>query len=400
MTVDPASGTRCSTARAYLHPALAEARAGRRRLALHSRTLVRRVLFEGGAGARTGGTASTAAGLAPRAVGVECEDLATGEIFELRASKEVVLSLGAVGSPQTLMLSGVGDATELRAAGLGADALVLHSPRVGRNLQDHYEVYLQYLCTQPVSLFPVAQWSLRHAHTRVRVGLEWFLRGTGVCASNQFETGAFFRSAAGVRHPDVQVHFIPGAVLGQLEFLPHHAFQLHVGTLRPTSRGQLRLSSADPKAEPLIDPNFLATEEDRRDMRNAVRLSDEVVQTPAFAPFRGERLAPSPGVITGSIAASSDEALDAWIRSSGHSAYHLSCTCAMGQVVDARGRVMGAQGLRVVDASIMPSMTSGNLNAPTIMLAEKLADDILGKQPLAREEEPYFVHPRWQTEQR
>ena len=217
-----------------------------------------------------------------------------------------------------------------------------------------------------------------------------------MCGSNLFESGAFYRSRAGIEHPDVQLHFIPGAVEGQLDFLPHHAFQLHVGTLRPSSRGTLRLRSADPSDEPLIDPNFFAEKEDVVDMRNALRLADELVHTDSFAPYRGDRLGPAPG-----LDLEDDDAVDAWIRASGHSAYHLSCTCAMGSVVDTEGRVMGTEGLRVVDSSIMPSMTSGNLNAPTIMLAEKCADAILGVPPLPREEDAaWFTHDDWRNEQR
>jgi choline dehydrogenase len=292
-----------------------------------------------------------------------------------------------------LNLSGIGDSEELKMVGI--DDIVHHNDQVGANLQDHLEVYLQYLCKLPVSLYPVAAWTVRHFHERVMVGLEWFLRGTGICASNQFETGAFIRTDAGIKHPDIQYHFIPGAVLGQLDFLPHHAFQIHVGTLRPTSRGSIRLKSADPKDAPLIDPNFLATDQDVADMRKAVKLADEIIQQPAFAPYKGERLAPSPD-----IGMMDDDAIDEWVRSSSHSAYHLSCTCAIGRVVDAEGRVMGVDALRVVDASIMPSMTSGNLNAPTIMLAEKMADHILGDKPLEPEVESYFVDELYESKQR
>ncbi len=376
MTVDPSSGTRCSAAAAYLHPAL---KSPKHKVDLFSRTLARRVIFD---------TESKK----PRAIGVECEDLDSGEIFELHAEKEVILSLGAVGSPQLLNLSGVGDTEKLGKVGI--TDVVHHNDQVGANLQDHLEVYLQYLCTQPVSMYPEAIWTLQYLHRRVKVGLEWFLRGTGLCASNLFETGAFIRSDAGIEHPDIQYHFIPAAVLGQLDVLPHHAFQIHVGTLRPTSRGSVDLASADPKDAPLIDPNFLNTEKDIADMRKAVRLADEIIQQPAFQSYKGARLAPGP-----ELDLENDDAVDAWVRSSSHSAYHLSCTCAMGKVVDTSGRVFGVDSLRVVDASIMPSMTSGNLNSPTIMLAEKLADNILGKEPL-RNEQPFFVHPEWETKQR
>mmetsp|Transcript_433 Transcript_433/g.566 ORF Transcript_433/g.566 Transcript_433/m.566 type:complete len:487 (+) Transcript_433:2944-4404(+) len=379
MTIDSKSGQRCSAAAAYLHPAINNPAA---KLDIHSTTLMRKVVFD-----------KEDSGKKPRAIGVECEDLSTGEIFELHAEKEVILSLGAVGSPQALMLSGIGDTEKLQKKGI-AD-IVHHNPQVGANLQDHLEVYLQYLCTQPVSLYPVAAWTVRHFHERVAAGVEWFIRGTGICASNQFETGAFIRTDAGVEHPDIQYHFIPGCVVGQLDFLPHHGFQIHVGTLRPTSRGSIELDSNDPKQAPLIDPNFLGTEKDMEDMRKAVRLADEVIQQPAFAAYKGDRLAPEPQIDV----ATNDDAIDDWIRNSSHSAYHLSCTCAIGRVVDENGSVDGVDSLRVVDASIMPSMTSGNLNAPTIMLAEKLSDNILGKS-LPAEHEPWYVAKDWQTKQR
>jgi len=378
MTIDKKSGVRCSAATAYLHPAMNDPK---RDLEVKTSTLCRRVIFEQG-----------------RAVGIECEDTTTGEVFEMRAKKEVILSLGAVGSPHLLMLSGVGDQKELQKHGIHHN--VLHNPHVGANLQDHLEVYLQYLSKLPVSLYPVAAWTIRHLHKRVAVGAQWFLNGSGIGASNQFETGAFFRSDAGIKHPDVQIHFIPGCVVGQLDFLPQHGFQLHVGTLRPTSRGSITLASSNPKIAPIIDPQFLTTEKDIRDMRNAVRLSDELVQQPAFAKYKSDRFAPSHKQVSSDIARASDEEIDSWVRSSSHSAYHLSCTCAMGKVVNEEGLVTGLQGLRVVDASIMPSMTSGNLNAPTIMLAEKIADAIQGVQLPPQENAPYYVDEQWETKQR
>jgi len=295
MTIGP-DGTRWSAAKAYLRTA------PRDRLTVVTKRTVKRVALDG-----------------KRAIGVVLDDDSV-----LRADREVVLCAGAFGSPQLLMLSGIGPGGHLKEAGVG-DAVV-DNAGVGANLQDHLEVYLQYKCTQPVTLYPVGNWTLRYLHRRVAVGLEWFARGTGLGASNQFETGGFVRSRAGVRHPDVQYHFIPGAVLGQLEFLPLHAFQVHVGTLRPTSRGSVRLASLDPKASLRIDPNFLGTEEDVRDMRAAARLADEVVQQAAFAPFRGERIRPSAAEV-GSIQ-SDDVALDAWLKASSHSAYHVRCAPA------------------------------------------------------------------------
>lgn len=364
MTISP-NGVRCSTAQAYLHPAL---RQRGDQIEVMTSTDVARVMFDS----------------SKRAVGVE---LAGGKGV-LKCDREVILCAGAVGSPQLLMQSGIGDEAHL-VNDLGMERALVHNPHVGANLQDHLEVYLQYKCLKPVTLYPVGNWTLRYLHRRVGVGLQWFLFGTGIGASNQFEIGAFIKTkeqdgegeggARRVSHPDIQYHFIPGAVLGQLEFLPYHAFQVHVGTLRPTSRGTLRLARNPDRDSyrPLIDPNFLATPEDREDMRIALRRAESIVHQPAFDEYRGERIRPAPIDVPGNLSEAPDEKLDEWIAAFSDSAYHLSCTCAMGKVVDPRGLVFGVSGLRVVDASIMPSMTSGNLNSPTIMIAEKLSDAIL-----------------------
>merc|ERR1712079_39508 len=201
----------------------------------------------------------------------------------------------------------------------------------------------------------------------------WFVLGRGMSATNHFEVGGFIRSAPGRQHPDVQYHFIPGCVVGQLEFLPEHGYQAHCGTMRPTSRGTIRLDTKDPRSPPLIDPNYLATQQDVEDQRNALRLTLEILEQQAFDNFRLKRFSPDEN-----LDIKSDAAVDEWIRRNSHSGYHLSCTAAMGRVVDSQGRLLGFDGLRIVDASIMPSMTSGNLNAPTIMLAEKIADAIRG----------------------
>ncbi|KAH9261592.1 hypothetical protein BASA81_000248 [Batrachochytrium salamandrivorans] len=352
MTIAP-NGVRCSASVAYLHSMPKEMST---RLQVVTERTVTKILFQDG----------------KRATGVLLDD---GQVLE--AESEVILSAGAVGSPQLLMLSGVGPKDHLKQVGI--QDVVLDNEHVGSNLQDHLEVYLQYKCKKPVTLFPIGNWSLRYLHRRIKVGLDWFLFGTGVAASNQFEMGAFVSTnQPGVLHPDIQYHFIPGAVLGQLEFLPYHAFQIHVGTLRPTSRGSLRLRTNNAMDAPLIDPNFLATERDMQDMRIATRLANELIHQPAFNDYYDGFIRPQQGFEV----LEDDTKLDEWIRASSHSAYHLSCTCAMGKVVDEHGLVYGLQGLRVVDASIMPSMTSGNLNAPTIMLAEKIADHICHRAPL------------------
>jgi len=361
---------------AYLHPALNDPDMASRLTVLTSQS-VQKIEMDG-----------------KKATGVVLGD---GSV--VRAESEVILSAGSIGSPQLLMLSGIGPSQHLKQVGIET---VVDSPKVGENLQDHLEVYLQYFCKLPVSLYPVGNWSARYLHRRVAVGFEWFVRGSGIAASNQFEMGGFVRTQAGVKHPDVQYHFIPGAVVGQMDFLPHHAFQVHVGTLRPTSRGTLRLQSNDPNAAPLIDPNFLATDRDMIDMRIATRLADEIVQQQPFEIYRGERLRPlvTKSPVNDTDILKDDVKLDEWIRNSSHSAYHPSCTCAIGQVVDANGKVFGTENLRVVDASIMPSMTSGNLNAPTIMIAEKIVDNIVGRKPLGKQNASYYIHPDWEAKQR
>lgn len=356
MNISP-DGKRCSTANAYLRPAL-----GRPNLTVKTRAFTRRVLFD-----KSNPT---------KAIGIEYDD-DLGHTRQILARKEVILSLGAIGSPHTLMHSGIGNADELSPQGI---SMRVHNPDVGSNLQDHTEVYLQYQCKEPITLHSIAEWHLGSAHKRVRAGLEWYFAGKGPCASNHFEIGGFIRSSARQTHPDIQFHFIPGAVEGQSKFQPQHAFQVHVGTLRPKSRGKLTLVSTDPYQPPLIDPNYYSEPSDLADMRTALRHAEEIVQQTPFHAYRGDRIAPGPLVNM-----ANDQAVDAWLLAATHSAYHLSCTCAMGRVTDCWGRVLGTQRLRVVDASIMPSLTSGNINAPTVMLAEKIADDIKGLPPLPKE---------------
>lgn len=297
----------------------------------------------------------------------------------LLAEKEVILCAGAVGSTQILQLSGIGNADELKELDIESK---VHLPDVGENLQDHLEFYLQYLCKRPVSLYPYAstfefsRYAFRQPWHAVAAGTEWLLKGTGVCASNHFEVGGFIRTKKEVPHPDVQFHFIPGCVVGQLDFLPQHGYQAHVGTMRPTSRGTIKIVSKDPKDAPKITPNFLTTEKDREDQRNAFRLGVEIMEQAAFTQEHKKEVYNFKHVNI-----DKDDEVDEWIKNESHSGYHLSCTNAMGKVVDPlSAAVYGTQGLRVIDASVMPSMTSGNLNAPTIMLAEKLSDAILGQE--------------------
>ena len=361
-------GRRWSAAMAYLRPARA-----RSNLTVEPGCLVTRVVFAG-----------------TRAVGVEY--LRDGRLVRIRARREVIVSGGAITSPQILLLSGIGDADALKQRGITPVADV---PGVGENLQDHIETYVQHACTQPITLH-----ATQNLPAKGRIGLEWLLFRTGLGATNHFEAGGFIRSQAGVRHPDLQYHFLPIAITYDgKETVDQHGFQAHVGPMRPTSRGSIRLASADPREPPRILFNYLATEGDRREFRDGVRLTREIFAQKAFDPFRGAELSPGPAV-------TSDAALDAHLRRKAESAYHPSCTCTMGAdddplaVVDGDLRVRGTEGLRVVDASVMPAVVSGNLNAPTIMIAEKAADLILGRPALPPSEVPVFVHPAWRTQQR
>jgi choline dehydrogenase len=361
-------GRRWSTARAYLRPALA-----RPNLTLRTGTLATRVRCEGW-----------------RAIGVE--HTADGRLREVRATREVILAGGAINSPQLLLLSGIGAADRLADFGI---PVVAHLPGVGHNLQDHIEIYVQHACTRPVSLY-----SAQKPWNKLKIGLEWLLLRRGIGASNQFEAGAFIRSAAGVEHPDLQYHFLPIAI-NYDGSNPHrgHGFQAHVGPMRPTSVGRVQLRSSDPREPPSILFNYMATEGDRREMRAAVRLTREIFSQAAFDPYRGAELAPGPEV-------RSDAAIDAFVRARAESAYHPCGSCKMGPesdrsaVVDGECRVHGIEGLRVVDAGVMPSIPSCNLNAPTIMLAEKAADLIRGRPPLEPLEAPVYIAPDWETRQR
>ncbi len=307
-----------------------------------------------------------------------------------RARREVILSGGAINSPQLLMLSGVGEADALRRLDL---PVIADLAGVGANLQDHIEIYVQHACTQPVSLY-----STQKPLAKLAVGLRWLLTSTGPGASNHFEAGGFIRSRAGVRHPDLQYHFLPiAADYDGKEKIDQHGFQAHVGPMRPTSSGSVRLRSSDPRQHPAIQFNYLQTEGDRAEMRAAVRLTREILAQHAFDPFRGRELRPGPDVVT-------DAQMDAFARARAESAYHPSCSCAMGSdsraVVDGELRVRGVEALRVVDASVMPAVVSGNLNAPTIMIAEKATDLIRARTPLEPMQVPVFEHPNYRTAQR
>jgi len=288
------------------------------------------------------------------------------------------------------MLSGIGPVEQLNEHGI---ELKHELPGVGQNLQDHLEIYLQMECTQPVSLF-----KYYNLVGKAITGAQWLFTRTGLGASNHFEAGGFIRSKKGVEHPDLQYHFFPMAVRydGQS---PNggHGFQAHVGSMRSQSKGWVRLSSSDYRDKPKIQFNYMSKDEDWEEFRAAVRLTREIFQQEAFKPFAGEELSPGADVQT-------DEQLDAYLKGAVESAYHPSCTCKMGSdemaVVDAECKVRGLNNLRIVDSSIMPSIVSGNLNAPTIMIAEKAADLIKGVDALPTSDAPVYLAENYQECQR
>ena len=290
------------------------------------------------------------------------------------------------------MLSGIGPAAELAALGL---PVVADRPGVGANLQDHLEVYVQMAARRPVSLYKY--WN---PLGKAWVGLRWLLTRGGPGASNQFESAAFIRSAAGVDYPDIQVHFLPIAVRYDGRAAAEgHGFQAHVGPMRSPARGRVRLRSADPAAPPSIRFNYMSDPSDWRDFRRAIRLVREVFAQDAFKPYVGAEIQPGADV-------QDDAALDAFIREHAESAYHPCGTCRMGRaddahaVVDEEARVIGVDGLRVADSSVFPRITNGNLNAPSIMVGEKVSDHILGRAPLPPENVQPWINPRWRNAQR
>ncbi|MBS7540162.1 choline dehydrogenase [Ancylobacter lacus] len=351
-------GVRWSTANAYLKPAL-----NRPNLKVETHARARRILMEG-----------------HRAVGVAYEQ--GGRTVEVRAVREVIVSSGPIASPQLLKLSGIGPAAELRDFGID---VVANRPGVGENLQDHLEFYFQQACTQPITLY-----SSMGLFARGQIGLRWLLRKDGLGATNHFETCGFIRSRPDVPYPDIQYHFLPLAVTYDGQGLAsEHGFQAHVGPMRTKSRGWVKLRSADFRDKPRVFFNYMSHEDDRIEMRACVRLTREIFAQKAFDPYRGREIQPGADV-------TSDEAIDRFVAEKAESAYHPSCSCKMGDpadpmaVVDPQARVIGVERLRVVDSSIMPSVTTGNLNAPTIMLAEKASDHILGRPLLAASNAPYL----------
>lgn len=358
-------GRRWSAATAYLRPA-------EKLGAQVIRAFARRVVMENG-----------------RATGVEVE--LNGRIEVLKARAEVIIAASALNSPKLLMLSGIGPAKHLAEHGID---VVADRAGVGQNLQDHLELYIQMAASQPVSLFKY--WNLLG---KAYVGARWLLFKDGPGASNQFESCAFIRSQAGVDYPDIQYHFIPIAVRYDGKAAAEgHGFQAHVGPMRSPSRGEVTLRSSDPKESPRIFFNYMSEEKDWEDFRRCIRLTREIFEQDAFKPFVKHEIQPGADVQT-------DDELDAFIREHAESAYHPCGTCRMGRaddpmaVVDPEGRVIGVEGLRVADSSIFPRITNGNLNGPSIMVGEKIADHVLGRRLASENAEPW-VHPEWKTAQR
>lgn len=360
-------GRRWSAANAYLKPALQ--RPGCEML----KALATRIVIEDG-----------------RAVGVEIERGGQRQI--VRARREVVIASSSINSPKLLMLSGIGPAAHLREHDIN---VVADRPGVGQNLQDHLELYLQMACLQPITLFKY--WNLPG---KAWVGARWLLTKKGPGASNQFESAAFIRSAAGVEYPDIQYHFLPIAVRydGQAA-AEGHGFQAHVGPMRSPSRGQVTLRSGNPHDAPRIVFNYMSHEKDWADFRQCIRLTREIFSQPAFREFAGKEIQPGVDV-------QSDEQLNDFIRDNVESAYHPCGTCKMGAtsdpmaVVDPECRVIGVDNLRVADSSIFPRITNGNLNGPSIMTGEKASDLLLGRRPLTRSNAVPWIHPQWQQSQR
>ncbi len=361
-------GRRWSAANAYLRPAQK-----RRNLRLETRALARRILVDG-----------------KRVTGIEYQQ--NGHTVTTLASKQVVLAASAINSPRLLQVSGIGNAEHLKSAGIEP---VHHLPGVGENLQDHLEIYMQVECLQPVSLN-------RHLGliSKGMIGLQWLLFKSGLGATNHFEACGFIRSKAGVEYPDIQYHFLPGAIrYDGKAAIRGDGFQVHVGPNRMKSRGHIRPRSPDPQETPEIRFNYLSEPEDMTDFITCVRLTREIFEQPAFTPFKGHELQPGADK-------QSDNDIAGFIRNHCESAYHPCGTCKMGAthdrtaVVDPQCRVIGLEGLTVADSSIFPLIPNGNLNAPSLMTGEKVSDHLLGKEPLPASNVKPWINPNWQTSQR
>jgi choline dehydrogenase len=361
-------GVRWSAANAYIRPALK-----RPNMKLETYALAHRILLDG-----------------RRAIGVEYD--VAGELKQAHARREVIIAASSINSPKLLQLSGIGAPETLKAAGID----VVHAlPGVGENLQDHLEIYFQLKSKEPVTLYSKLNW-----FSKGMIGLEWMLFGTGLGATNHFESCGFIRSRAGIEYPDIQFHFLPAAMRydGKAAF-NNHGFQVHVGPMRSKSRGFVRIRSKDPRESPRILFNYLSHPDDLVEWRSCIRLTREIMAQPAMERYAGAEIQPGKVVKT-------DDQIDAFIREHCESAYHPCGTCKMGSpqdpmaVVDAECRVIGIANLRVADSSIMPQVTNGNLNAPTLMIGEKASDHILGRDPLPPSNQEPWINPDWAVSQR
>ncbi|WP_423140258.1 choline dehydrogenase [Providencia alcalifaciens] len=356
-TVTP-QGRRASTARGYL-----DQTRSRKNLTIVTYATTDTIEFEG-----------------KKAIGVKYYREKHPQEHVAKARKEVLLCAGAIASPQILQRSGVGPKAVLDTLAISP---IHYLEGVGENLQDHLEMYLQYACKQPVSLYPALKW-----FNQPMIGAEWLFKGTGIGASNQFEAGGFIRSSEKFAWPNIQFHFLPVAInYNGSNAVNQHGFQAHVGSMRSPSRGRVQIKSRDPHQHPSILFNYMSCEQDWEEFRAAIRITREIMAQPALDPYRGEEISPGKHIVT-------DEQLDAFVRERAETAFHPCGTCKMGldemAVVDGEGRVHGLENLRVIDASIMPLIITGNLNATTIMIAEKLADKIRGQEGLTPSYVPYY----------
>jgi choline dehydrogenase len=361
-------GFRWSAANAYLRPALR-----RGNVKLVTRAYVHRIILEG-----------------KRATGVEY-DQGKGTIT-VKARREVIVAASSINSPKILQLSGIGAPEVLKAAGLPVNHVL---PGVGENLHDHLEIYFQMESKRPVTLY-----SSLNLYSKGMIGLEWLSFKTGLGTTNHFESCGFIRSKAGIEYPDIEYHFLPAAMRydGKLAFRGH-GFQVHVGPMRSKSRGHVRVRSSDPKAPPKILFNYMSHPDDWEEFRACVRLTRELFQQPTMQKYAGREIQPG-------IAVQSDAEIDSFIRQHCESAYHPCGSCKMGSakdvtaVVDHECKVIGIDGLRVADSSIMPQVTNGNINAPTLMIGEKASDHILGREPLPASNQEPWINPAWKVSQR
>jgi len=350
------NGKRLSASGAYLHPVM-----DRPNLTVKTNSFVTKIIFEG-----------------KKAIGVEV-DRGKGTAEQIFGN-DIILSGGSINSPQLLQLSGIGNAEELEKLGI---SVVHNLPGVGENLQDHLEVYVQYACKQPVSVYPALQW-----YNKPWVGLQWLLFKKGPAASNHFEAGGFVRSNEDVDYPNLMFHFLPVAIrYDGTSPSGGHGYQVHVGPMYSDARGSIKIKSSDPYVHPAIRLNYLSTDQDRREWVEAIHVARDILNQPAFEPYNGGEFSPG-------IEVQTDQEILDWVGREGETAYHPSCTCKLGvdemSVIDPNTmKVHGVDGLRVVDSSVLPYLTNANNYAPTMMLAEKAADLILDSKPLGGKVELY-----------